>query len=94
MILIALCVFSMLFGSFFRIRLYLSIGFIGLLVDLVSIVAKVMVHMERNSRMTMIGSLVLLIGAGLVFGAIYYKTHRKMLNVRVNVLRQKLGAWE
>jgi hypothetical protein len=94
LILIALCVFSMLFGSFFRIRLYLSIGFIGLLVDLVSIVAKVMVHMERNSRMTMIGSLVLLIGAGLVFGAIYYKTHRKMLNVRVNVLRQKLGAWE
>lgn len=94
LIMIGLCLVAMLMGSFFRIRLYLSVGMAGLLIDLASIVFKVMVNMERTSRMTAIGSLVLLIGAGLVFGAIYYKTHREMLNLRLNNLRERLGAWE
>jgi hypothetical protein len=94
LILIGLCLVAMLFGSFFRIRLYLTMGMAGLLIDLASIVFKVMVNMERTSRMTTIGSLVLLIGAGLVFGAIYYKTHREMLNGHLDAFRKRLGAWE
>jgi hypothetical protein len=92
--LIGFCLVAMLFGSFFRIRLYLTMGMAGLLIDLASIVFKVMVGMERTSRMTTIGSLVLLIGAGLVFGAIYYKTNRESLTKRLDALRNRLGSWE
>jgi len=49
---IVLCLVAMGFGSFLRIRLYLAMGFAGLMVDLVSILYKVLVHMERNARMT------------------------------------------
>ena len=94
MTLIIVCLVAMALGSFFRIRLYLALGFAGLMVDVGSIVFKVMRGMERSSRMTAIGSIVLLVGVGLVFGAIYYKTHRDHINGQLNRLRAKAGEWE
>ena len=91
---IVLCLLSMGLGSFFRIRLYLAMGFAGLMVDLVSILYKVLVAMERSARMTVIGSLVLVIGALLVFGAIYYKTKKVILDLWLDKWRGKLGHWE
>ncbi|MDB4614099.1 hypothetical protein OAH18_00265 [bacterium] len=94
MTLIGVCIAAMLFGSFFRIRLYVLIGFAGLVVDVISLVYKTMVTLERSSRMTAIGGLVLLIGVTLVFGAIYYKTNRDRMNEQLDRWRKKFGAWE
>jgi len=91
---IILCLLAMGLGSFIRIRLYLAMGFAGLMTDLVSLLYKVLVLMERSARMTVVGGLVLLIGAALVFGAIYYKTNKATLNALGAKLRLKLDAWQ
>ena len=91
---IILCLLGMGLGSFLRIRLYLAMGFAGLMVDLISILYKVLVQMERSARMTIIGSLVLVIGATLVFGAIYYKTNKGKLDVWVESWRRRLARWQ
>lgn len=92
--LILLCLLAMGLGSFLRIRLYLALGFAGLMVDLVSILYKVLVLMERSARMTVVGSFVLVIGAILVFGAIYYKTNKANFDAFMDKWRLKLGQWE
>jgi hypothetical protein len=69
-------------------------GFAGLMVDLSSLLYKVLVDMERSARMTIIGSLVLIIGSILVFGAIYYKTRKELLDAAFTTWRSKLGRWE
>jgi hypothetical protein len=92
--LLLLCLACMALGSVLRVRLYLVLGFAGVLVDLASIVVKVLVRMERGERMTSVGVLVLLIGAALVGGAVYYKTHRDEIDERLAVWRGRLGAWE
>jgi hypothetical protein len=91
---ILLCLLSMGLGSVLRIRLYLALGFAGLMVDLVSLLYKVLVLMERSARMTVIGSLVLLIGAILVFGAIYYKTSKARIDAMASRWRLKLAQWQ
>lgn len=91
---IVACIATMLMGSLLRIRLYLVIGFAGLMLDVLSLVFKLLRDMERGSRMTVIGSLVLIVGLGLVFGAIYFKTHRDRINERMKFLRSKVGDWE
>lgn len=92
--LILLCLAAMGLGSFFRIRLYLTLGFSMLLLDLVTIVGKVLTGMERGIQMTAVGSVVLLIGVALVFGAIYYKTHQATLTATADRWREKFGGWE
>jgi hypothetical protein len=91
---ILLCLLTMGLGSFLRIRLYLALGFAGLMADLVSLLYKVLVLMERSARMTVVGSLVLLLGAALVFGAVYYKTNKTNLDALAGKLRLKLAAWQ
>jgi len=81
-------------GKFPAPALYLAMGFAGLMVDLISILYKVLVHMERSARMTIVGVLVLAIGALLVFGAIYYKTKKTRLDNWLNRWRGKLAQWE
>jgi len=76
-----------------RIRLYLALGFAGLMVDLISLLYKVLVLMERSARMTIVASLVLLIGAILVFGAIYYKTSKASVDAILSRWRLKLAQW-
>ena len=94
LIMILLCLLGMGLGSFLRIRVYLAMGFAGLMVDLISILYKVLVQMERSARMTIIGSLVLVIGAVLVFGAIYYKTNKAKLDAWVDSWRTRLARWQ
>jgi hypothetical protein len=91
---ILLCLLGMGLGSFLRIRVYLAMSFAGLMVDLISILYKVLVQMERSARMTIIGSLVLVIGAILVFGAIYYKTNKAKFDAWVENWRQRLAQWQ
>jgi len=91
---IVICLLAMGLGSFLRIRLYVAAAFTALIVDLASIVYKVLHHMDRSARMTAVGSIVLLIGALLVFGAIYYKTHQEEISNQVSSLRKKFGEWE
>ena len=45
-------------------------------------------------RAQAIGALLLVIGIGLVGGAIYYKTRRDQINKIIDRWRSKLGAWE
>lgn len=94
MTLILACLAAMGLGSLFRIRLYVLLGFVGLMVDVASILFKVLRGMERSSRMTIVGGCVLLVGVGLVFGAVYYKTNRDRINERLNRVRDKIGSWE
>jgi hypothetical protein len=91
---ILLCLLGMGLGSFLRIRVYLAMSFAGLMVDLISILYKVLVQMERSARMTIIGSLVLVIGAILVFGAIYYKTNKAKFDASVESWRARLAQWQ
>ena len=91
---IVLCLMAMGLGSAMRIRLYLVLGFAGLMVDLVSLLYKVLILMERSARMTVVGSLVLLIGAALVFGAIYYKTNKARIDEWIGQRRLKLAQWQ
>ena len=44
--------------------------------------------------MTTAGVLVLVLGAVVVIGAIYYKTHKDQLNVRIDAWRRRLGEWD
>ena len=91
---IILCLLAMGLGSFLQIRLYLAMGFAGLAVDLVSMVYKSLVFMDRNMRMTVIGASVPALGAALVFGAIYYKTRKAAVDELDGKLRLKLAQWE
>jgi hypothetical protein len=50
--------------------------------------------MERSLQMTMIGSLVLVVGAALVFGAIYYKTHKTEIGELLDRWRLRFAGWE
>ncbi len=88
-----LCLAAMAIGSFFKVRLYLFLGFGALIVDLFSIVYKVMRHME-NIRMTAIGLLILLLGAGLVIGSVYFKAHREEIEAWLERVRARFGTWE
>jgi len=89
-----LSLLSMGLGTFLRIRLYLFLGFGGLVVDLCAIVYKVLLRMERSGKMTLIGSLVLVGGLALVAGAIFYKANQQKVNDFIDHWRRKLGAWE
>ena len=92
--LLILCLLAMGLGGFLRIRMYVVIGFAGVLVNLGSIIYRSFSGMDRAARMTLVGILVLLLGAALVAGAIYYKTHREALNKRLDGWRRRFGEWE
>jgi len=93
-VLLALCLASMALGGFLRIRLYVALGFGALMIDLLALFVKAVGHMERSLRMTMVGSLVLVVGAALVFGAIYYKTHKAEIGERLDRWRLRFAGWE
>jgi hypothetical protein len=85
---------SMGLGAWFQVRVYLLLGFTGVVVDLASILFRVLVQMDRVARMAWIGGQVLALGAALVFGAIYYKTHQEEVSERLSRWRERLGGWE
>ena len=92
--LLLLCLLAMGLGGFLRIRMYVTLGFTGVLVSLGSIIYRALSGLERSGRMTAVGILVLVIGAALVIGAIYYKTHREDWNSRIAAWRRRFGEWE
>ncbi len=93
-VLLALCLASMALGGFLRIRMYVALGFGALMIDLLALFVKAVGHMERSLRMTMVGSLVLVVGAALVFGAIYYKTHKAEIGDLLDRWRLRFAGWE
>ncbi len=92
--LILLCLVAMGLGSLLLVRIYLALGFTGLVVALGNLLVRALVHAERSARMTVVGSLVLVIGAALVFGAIYYKTNKDRFDDWLARRRAKFGTWE
>jgi hypothetical protein len=92
--LLGLCLAAMTLGGLLHIRMYVALGLGALLLDLLSLVVKMVALMDRSIQMTVIGSLVLLVGAGLVFGAIYYKTHRKEIAELIERFRLRFAGWE
>jgi hypothetical protein len=92
--LLVLGVLAMSLGSFLKVRLYVLLGFAGVLTDLASILYKVLIHMDRSSRMTLIGTQVLILGALLIGGAVVYKTHQEQFNEKVDFWRRRLTSWE
>lgn len=86
--------FAMILGSVMRIRLYLILGFTGLIVNVCVIFCKLVIRMQRNTQMTIIGSLVLIAGVAIVSGAVFYKTHREKIMAFVNDTLKKLQSWE
>jgi hypothetical protein len=93
-VLLGLCLGAMGLGGLLRIRMYVALGFGALMIDLLALLVKAVAHMERSLRMTMVGSLVLVVGASLVFGAIYYKTHRKEIGALLDRWRLRFAGWE
>ncbi|MBI4348264.1 MAG: hypothetical protein HY553_15590, partial [Elusimicrobia bacterium] len=85
---------SMTAGSLLQVRLYVLLGFAGLGTDLAALVYKVLLHMDRSARMTLIGGQVLVFGALLIGGAVVYKTHQAEIDAWIERARQRLAAWE
>jgi hypothetical protein len=92
--LLLLGIAGMTLGGFLRVRIYLLTGCAGVLTALGSIVYRGLAGLEKAARMSAVGVLVLLLGAGLVAGAIYYKTHRERVNATVDEWRRRLGEWD
>jgi hypothetical protein len=94
MTMLVVAVLAMAVGSLFRTRVYVLLGFAGLLTDLAALLYKLLVHMDRSSRMTLIGTQVLVFGTVLIVGAIYYKTNQEKLNSMFERWRGHLTTWE
>jgi hypothetical protein len=89
-----LALLAMLLGGALKIRLYLLLGFTGLVVDVSVIFCKLVIKMQRSAQMTIIGTLVLLAGVAVVSGAIFYKTHQDKITDFIEKMRNKLNSWE
>jgi hypothetical protein len=76
LVLLLLCLVCMAAGSLLRIRLYVGLGFAALLLDLASLTLKALGRMDSNARMTWVGVLVFLLGAGIVLLGVHHKAPR------------------
>ena len=88
-----LCLGMMGLGGWLKVRIYLYLGFSGLMVDLCALGYKELVGMDRGIRMTIIGAMVLLIGISLVGGAVYFKTHRDEISKKLKKWRSGTDTW-
>ncbi len=91
LILLSLAVMAV--GGALRIRLYLVLGFSALAIDLLTLLGRAVAGMERSTRMIAGGSVVVLIGLALVFGAVFYKIHRAEVEAWRDRLRERLASW-
>jgi hypothetical protein len=91
---ILLSIAMMAVGGLLRVKLYVVVGFFGAFIDALVLLVKTVAAMNRGPRMTLIGAFVLLIGAALVGGAIYYKAHRDALLERFSRFRSRFAGWE
>ncbi|MHC4200664.1 MAG: hypothetical protein ACYSU0_11785, partial [Planctomycetota bacterium] len=81
-------------GSFLRVRLYVLLGGGTVLVDLAALGYKFVAKLERTYQMTIIGTLLLLLGVVVVAGSVYYKTQRETVELWLAKVRKRLGTWE
>ena len=91
---ILLCLVAMGLGSLLLVRIYLALGFTGLVVALGNLLVRALVHAEGSERMTVVGSLELVIVADMAFCAIYYKTNKDRFDDWLARRRAKFGTWE
>ncbi len=94
LVLLGLCLATMVMGSALRLRLVLGLGFGGLVVDLAVILVRLVLSAERTVQMSVLGGLVLLVGAVLVGGTIYVQANRERISARTASWRQRFAAWE
>jgi len=85
---------AMLVGTLLKVKLYLALGFAGIVVDLASIFYKTVVLMETAYRMTIIGVLLLLAGAAVVGGSILFKTRADAAEAWLRRVRERLSVWD
>lgn len=88
------CLMAMGFGAFLRVRLYLILGFAGLMTNIISIIVRIVLEMNKGGRMAVLGGLILLIGGILVFGNLYYKTNQDKVRGIISTWRRRFGVWE
>lgn len=81
-------------GSLLRVRMYLAVGFAGVVVNVGSITVKTLAAADRTLRMSAIGAIVLALGVLLIAGTIFVKTHRAAVDETVGRWRRRLGEWE
>ena len=93
-LMLLLCLIAMAVGGLLRIRVYLILGFAGMMVDLLTLVARALIHLDRGPRMMALGALVLTAGVGLVASAVYYKTHRDRIFAWLESWRPRFARWE
>lgn len=93
-VLLGICLAAMTLGGLLRIRMYVALGFGALMIDLLTLLGKAVAHLDRSLRMTMVGSLVLVVGVALVFGAIYYKTHKAEIAELLGRWRLRFAGWD
>jgi hypothetical protein len=91
--LLLLCLTAMGLGSLLQSKVYLYLGFGGLLVTLGSIFYKVIVRLDTTYKMTSIGIFLLVLGVGLVAGSAYYKTNREAIEEKLRNLKNKQSQW-
>lgn len=93
LVMLVLCLAAMGLGSLLRVRVYLLAGLCALLVDLASIGYKAVMGLDGTFRMTSIGALLLLAGAGVVGISVHYKAHEEEWEGRLARVRNLLGTW-
>ena len=91
---ILLCLGAMALGGFLRIKLYVLLGFTGIVVDLAALCYRIGVEMERTQRMVSVGASLLAIGVALVGGSAYYKANQERLRAYIDDWRGRLSHWE
>ena len=84
---------AMVAGTLLRIRLYLALGSVAVLLDLVSIAAKFVMGMGRTVQVTSLGALLLLAGVTLVVGSAYYKSNKTEVDAAVDRFRARFDDW-
>ncbi len=91
---LSLAVMTLGVGS--RIKMYLLCGFGGFMVTIIFAMTKafILYAVDRNVKMTIIGSTIFLVGVLLVAGAVYARTHQEMIQAFAARCRKLLGEWE
>jgi len=91
---ILLCLGAMGLGGILRVKLYVLLGFTGLVVDLAALCYQLGIDLERTQRMVSVGAALLLIGVALIGGSAYYKANQQTVRTYVGRWRGVLSQWE
>ena len=85
---------ALMAGIFLHVRMYVIAGVLGALLALGSLTVLGLSEVERGVRMSLIGGMILLLGAGLVAGTIAMKSRREAILTWLERWRDRLRHWE